>query len=227
MTPRTVRGVSAQEACPSDMITTYAELQTAVADWLNRPTDTELVAAIPTMIQLAEARFKRDPRVRKLQNSGAFNINADGDALPSDFMRLEALYYNGSEVFGPLEIVGPDLIGTLKARCGAGTGRPTHAAVVDDTLLYAPAPDATYAARLIYWRTIEALSASNTSNWLLEQHPDVYFWGTLAESAPYLKDDRRAQLWEAKREAAMNEIHVDTWNEQYGGTLERQFDPIG
>jgi len=43
-------------------ITTYSELKTAVADWLNR---SDLTSAIPNFIALAEAQMSRQIRHRK------------------------------------------------------------------------------------------------------------------------------------------------------------------
>jgi hypothetical protein len=42
---------------------------------------------------------------------------------------------------------------------------------------------------LTYWKTVPALSNSNTSNWLLAAYPDAYFYGALAQTGTYLKAD--------------------------------------
>ena len=44
-------------------IATYTDLQSSVADWLNR---SDLSAVIPTFIQLAEAKFNRELRTRDM-----------------------------------------------------------------------------------------------------------------------------------------------------------------
>lgn len=207
------------------MITDYDSLLAAVTDWLNR---SDLTEAAKTFVQLAEQRFRRDERCRKLQDRGAFSISADAAALPSDFLALQSWYHDGGTYFGPIEIVGADELGTLKGRHGA-TGVPRHAAIVDGTALFAPAPDATYSTRMIYWRKIEALSASNPTNWLLEEHPDLYLYGALVHSGSYLKDappqeiDPRMEM-----ESILNEISRATWQQQFGGgTMRRRFTPIG
>lgn len=207
------------------MITDYDSLLAAITGWLNR---SDLTEAVKTFVQLAERRFRRDERCRKLQDRGTFSISANGDALPSDFQALQSWYHDGGTYFGPIEIVGADQLGTLKGLHGA-TGVPRYAAVVDGTVRYAPAPDGTYSTKMLYWRKIEALSASNPTNWLLDEHPDLYLYGALAHSGSYLKDapagdvDPRAEL-----DAILNELGRATWNQQYGGgTMRRQFSPIG
>ena len=45
-------------------ISTYSELQTAVANWLDRD---DLTARIPEFIVLAEARYNRELRIRGME----------------------------------------------------------------------------------------------------------------------------------------------------------------
>jgi hypothetical protein len=58
-----------------------------------------------------------------------------------------------------------------------------------------PYPDGEYDAELLYYAKIPALSDSNTSNWLLEESPDLYLYAALIQSAPYLKEDDRINVW--------------------------------
>jgi hypothetical protein len=37
--------------------------------------------------------------------------------------------------------------------------------------------------------------ANNDPNWLLTLAPDLYLYGALLESAPYIKEDGRIQTW--------------------------------
>ncbi len=48
---------------------------------------------------------------------------------------------------------------------------------------------------MVYRTNIPALSDTNTSNWLLDLAPDLYLYGALLESAPYIKEDARIQTW--------------------------------
>jgi hypothetical protein len=78
---------------------------------------------------------------------------------------------------------------------------------------------------MVYWQTITALLAS--TNWLVENHPDVYLYATLMEAAPYLKADPRIEVWKGFLEEALEGIHQDEWDRQWGGSLVRQIRPIG
>lgn len=204
------------------MITNYATLQTAIANWLNR---SDLTTAIPEFIQIAEARFRADERCRKLEDGGAFVISADGEALPSDLMSIESWYHDGPTYFGPIDVVPANELGARKG--SHPSGAPAAAALIDGLAYFAPAPDGAYNTRMTYWRTVEPLGVSTSTNWLLDDHPDVYLFGALAETAPFLKDDERVALWETKAEAALNRLSKATQNKQFGGSLRRSFRPIG
>jgi len=205
-------------------LSTYIGLKMAVSDWLDRP---DLDNAIPHFITMAEARLKRDPRVRDQTCRGTWTITADGDALPSDFGRLDAWYHDGTTYYGPIEIVSD--LGKMKALHGlTATGVPRYAAIKGDRLFYAPAPDTTYETKMSYWRKLTALSGSNTTNWLLTGYPDVYLYAALAESVPYLTDETRGELWEGKLEAALSMMRRESWEQLYGGgTVRRQHRAIG
>ena len=205
------------------MITTYTELKTEVANWLLK---TNLTADIPTFIQLMEARIKRDPRARKLQAT-TLSVSADNKTLPSDFHSLNSLGHDGGTYYGPLNIIAADQLPGVRAAQG-DTGPPTHASVIDNALRMAPVPDATYTLKMTYWRTIAALSSTNATNWILDDHPDIYLYGTLAESAPFLKDDGRIAVWAGRYDAALEELHIATQDRQFGGgSSQRRFSPIG
>ena len=205
------------------MITTYSELQTSIANWLIK---TNLTSTIPEFIQLAEARLKRDHRARKLQNTSML-VSADDHSLPSDFHTLETLSHDGTTYFGAVQIVPADRLPEIKARLGT-TGAPVYAAILDGIVRFAPAPDGTYTLKFSYWRKVDSLSDSNPTNWLLDDHPDIYLYGALLESAPFLKDDNRIPVWGQRYEAALEELTAMTQDNQFGGgSSGRHFTPIG
>lgn len=210
------------------LITSHATLKTAVAEWLNRSDLSTSGSGIDLMIDNAENRLARDPRVRNL-NTASFSVDADDEAAPSGFRSLEALSHDGPTYYGPLEIVAADQLSTLKSKYGA-TGVPKYAAIINSdgtfTFRFAPVPDATYSLKAVYWRTLTALSAG--TNWLVSSHPDIYLYATLLEAAPYLMDDARLPMWAAQLEARLETLHMETWDQQWGGgVLRRHFDPIG
>jgi len=59
----------------------------------------------------------------------------------------------------------------------------------------------------MYYAKVPTLSDSNETNWLLTHHPDIYLYGALLHSAPYLKEDERAQTWAALYTSAVERVN--------------------
>jgi hypothetical protein len=59
---------------------------------------------------------------------------------------------------------------------------------------------------MVYRQNIPPL-ASNSPNWLLALAPDLYLYGALLESAPYIKEDDRIQTWGLGFTAALNDLN--------------------
>ena len=68
-------------------ISNYTELQTAVANWLDRD---DLTARIPEFISLTEARFNRILRIRAMETEAdqATVAGTRSYALPSDYRQM-------------------------------------------------------------------------------------------------------------------------------------------
>lgn len=198
-------------------ITSYAGLQDAIADWLIR---SDLDDVIPTFIANAESTLRRDRRVRLLTTT-TLSAESAVEALPEDYRGLEGLWYDGPTHFGRVRTVDPATLGDAESALGE-TGVPTHGAVISTNppqIRFAPVPDDEYTLRLSYWATILPLNDTRLSNWLLEEHPDVYLYASLVESAPYLRDDQRVTLWTGLLEKRLDELDADTTDRQYSGHM--------
>lgn len=91
-------------------------------------------------------------------------------------------------------------------RANPGVGRPSEYTVLGDNFMFLKAPDTSYTATLVYYAAIPRLSALVTTNWLLEKHPDIYFYGSLLNSAPYLKEDARIAVWAQLYQSAVDAL---------------------
>jgi hypothetical protein len=202
---------------------TYTELQTSIADWLLRP---DLIDVTAEFIANAEARLNRDPRVRSLTTRTDFVVDEDGEDIPADLRSVDSWYLDGPTFYGPLQMVSGAELSRQKQH-GRLTGVPTHAAIMGRKAYFAPVPDAEYTTRLSYWRRVPALSLAEPTNWLLDEHQDIYRLAALVESAPYLKDDARLPMWEEMLNGRLEDMNVAASQEAYSGTLIRQFRPIG
>ena len=201
-------------------LTTSSDLTSAVGDWLLR---TDLTAVIPDFVTLAEARMNRDSRLRRLVRTD-FTVDAETEttSVLTDFQEIESLYLDGDNSrYAEIDIVSPGALHEFQRRYGP-TGMPRAAAVVDGTLVFAPVPDQTYSFVLSYYQGFTALTTTDSTNWVLTSHPDVYLYGSLTEAAPYMKDDQRIPIWSQRYDTALEEIHQAQQREQYSGNLRRR-----
>ena len=184
-------------------LTTYAELQASIAGFLNRD---DLTATIPTFIALAEAQIQRDVRHWRMELRATTSISTQYTTLPDDWVETIRLTISTSTA-EPLSLVSVQTIRDWRARDGDALGQPAFYAHVAGEIEVYPSPDSTYTGELHYIKKIPALSDSATSNWLLADSPDVYLYGALIQSAPYLADDARTAVWAAFYAAAVKRLN--------------------
>jgi hypothetical protein len=186
-------------------ITSYSTLQTTVGDWLNR---SDLTTVIPDFITLAEAQFNRTLRHRKMVERATATLDTEYSAMPADW--LESIRYQlNTNPITVMEFVSPDQAAMLKGAYST-SGKPIFYSQIGQQFQVIPAPDSgsAYTGELTYYAKIPALSAGNTSNWLLVDSPDIYLYGALLQSAPYLQDDQRLNIWAAIYQRLIEDLKV-------------------
>ena len=198
-------------------ITTYAELQTATANWLDR---TDLTARIPEFIELSEANFNRVIRSPDMvTKDDSFSIASRYTTLPSDTLEIVRIVLDLTPVV-VLEYLTPEEISERRVSMSA-TGKPYYFTVIGGStnqLEVVPSPDSTYTSSIVYYTRIAALSDSATSNWLLAAHPDIYLFGTLVEAEPYLKNDERRPMWTSRLDKALTALRLQGERELHTGS---------
>jgi len=202
----------------------YAQLQSNIADFLNR---TDLAAAIPTFIGLAEAQMERALRVRQMIERSTFQVSAEYTTLPSGFLENKTLKITSSRPIQPVEFVTFEQMDSAEQANASANGIPKYFTVVGNQIRVHPNPDATYDAELTYFAQLPKLSNSNTSNWLLESSPDAYLYGALMQSSPYLKDDERVAVWGTLYNTAVEAIKLADQNASASGLVKSRVRPFG
>lgn len=190
-------------------IGTFSELQTAIANWLDRD---DLTDRIPEFITLAETRMGRE--LRKIVVVAPLTINAGEQQtqLPEDCAELRSVRHNGSFT-SHLKITTPWGLDPFRS---TGTGVPVAAAVVNNSLLLNIEPDTSYTMEIIYFATITPLSTTETVNAELAAAPDLYLFGALCEASPFLEHDERVALWESKYQAALTAVNAARESAEFG-----------
>ena len=197
-------------------ITTYTNLQTTIADFLNRD---DLTSIIPTFIQLAEAQFQRDIRHWKMEKRATGQQSALDQymQIPNDW--LESIRFNlTGNGTSPVDLVSRASMQDMRAGYRDTAGIPRYYCHADGQFELYPTPASDTDFELLYYQKIPALSASTATNWLLGDAPDVYLYGALLHSAPYLAEDARVAVWAQMYSAAVQNVNSASDQARYSGS---------
>lgn len=161
----------------------YSTLQSDIAEYMHR---SDLTAKIPTFISVAESSMFRELHIKDLQVSVTGSTTGAYVTLPTDFgsvVRITVTYggmertldYKAQAETPTATSASPGFYSFENDKLviwGAGTGQPY-------TLYYTP--------------SLQALSVSNTTNWLLENAHDLYLYSSCLEAAKNIRDDNEVQ----------------------------------
>lgn len=174
----------------------YSELKTAIADWEHRSYD---AGKVDTFIELFQARANRTLRVPEMEKRATSTPTGEYVVMPTDFLELRNIQINGTYTT-LLEYASPQKIDAM----GLTTGTPAYYTLVGNQFQINPSASGKV-VEISYYGKIAALSATNTSNFLLASHPDYYLMGCIHEALLYSIDDRAGQVAQivSEKEAAI------------------------
>jgi len=196
-------------------INTYATLQTAVANWLDR---SDLSDRIPEFITLAEARFNRILRIRDMETVSTALSTVAGTreySLPTGFVQMKEFHLS-TDPITPLAYITPEMMSRMQA--GSSKSKPQVFTIIADNVRLGPNPDAVYTTSMLYYKKTTALSDSATTNDMLTNNPDVYLYGSLLEAEPFLMNDQRVQLWGIAFKQAIDDIQSQDNKDRHSGS---------
>ena len=104
-----------------------------------------------------------------------------------------------------------------RARYNDQYGKPTAYSLEAGQFHLYPTPVADVDLELLYYAQVPDL-ASNATNWLLSTAPDIYLYGSLLHSAPYLQDDNRVAVWAQLYSAAVTRLNESSVSAKYSGS---------
>lgn len=167
-------------------ISTYAELQQAVADNLAR---SDLTSFIPDFVTMAEnwLNYGSDDveplRCREMEAVTSLTPTAGVCTLPTDYIEYRRVTEETS-TRRPLAYITNDMAEVLyPAREGGLSG---HFTIIGSSLYTFPL--SSNDIELVYYQALPPL-ASNSTNWLLTKAPGVYLRAVLVQAAEFIKDD--------------------------------------
>lgn len=200
----------------------YVSLQTAMAGWLKRD---DLADSIPVFIQMYENQMNRElvlmePQHQSREQEQTGTLTTNILALPTGYTGTKRLRLTNSGDYHGLEYKAPSQMAKYEPGC---TDDPQFYTTILNNLEIGAAPDNSYTYEWIYYANLPSISAG--ANWVMTNAPDMYLYGSLLHSAPYLKNDTRLTTWGTIYSTILSQVEqVNTKNRQSGSPLQIRSD---
>ena len=197
-------------------LTSYTELKTSIANWLNRSDLTTEIS--DDFIKLVEADFNSKLRVRKMIAQTSFTIDSETEALPTGFLQVRDIYILSGSTKYPLRYMTPPQMDQVKGT--SVTGIPQAYTILGDTFRFTPKPDSSYTGYLNYYKKFDALSSTNATNFILTDHPAIYLYGSLFHAANFLGgyNPQQVQTWQQMYATALERLELNDREDQFSGS---------
>lgn len=164
------------------------ELKTKVTTWLDR---SDLDDYVGDFVKLAADRIYRIARTPANETIITGTATNGRIEIPGDFVQVAWLKI-GDNYLNPTTTVTEDLV-----------GQPVSFGRLGDYIYLVPNQAADF--KLAYYNS-ESVSNDTDEPKLLQAAFDLFLYGALAEAAPFLQDDARIAVWEAKFNTALMSI---------------------
>lgn len=182
-------------------ISNYSELQTAVANWLHRD---DLSARVPEFIAMGEAVLNRKLRTVDMEARATASMPTDSRymGLPAGFLEMQSMYVQDpiQEMVYVEASVLRDYVDTETA-----TGMP-HLFTIKDEIELNCIPDQAYTLEMHYSKRYDI--ASDSTNWLLTNYPELYLHASLSAAALFVNDDARIGTIKALLSEGIEEVNT-------------------
>jgi hypothetical protein len=219
------------------MSLTYITFQSELANLAGTATtNAYFQIELPAAIDYAELRIQRDLNLLAAITTDSSQTcvpNKRIISIPSAFVGVDGINIvtpagttpdNGTR--NELQKVSKDFMDFCWSSA-AGAALPTKFAVLNQgTLLLGPWPDQGYVVEIIGPQRVTPLSASNATNFLSTNLPDLYLAAAMIHMAAYQKnfgamadDPRSAMSWEMQYKLLLAGADAEEMRKRYAGTV--------
>lgn len=153
-------------------VTSYSTLKAAIETWSKRA---DVSTSIDDFIDLAESEMWRYLRIRDMETRATASASTSSKylALPDGYIEMRRLTItSGSTNYDCAQRTPETMLSTITS------GIPVYFTVTSQ-LEFDRTPDAAYTVTMQYYKSLTALSSSNTSNAVLSRFPSIYLYGAL------------------------------------------------
>ena len=191
-------------------VMTYDSLTSTVLQYLERR-DAAVVEAIPTFITLCEfeiAQYIKTLGQMEVVDS-TMNIGNPVIAKPARWRKTVSMTLSNEGSKQPILLRKLEYLNAY-AQDVTATGIPLYYADYDyEHWIVAPTPNQAYSFEALCYTRLQPLSSAYQTNWLTQNAPNAMLFGTLKQTAPFLKNDARLALWKQMFDEALAALKTE------------------
>ena len=189
-------------------------------------TDPMVYNQFPRMITLAERRITKELKLQGLQQTVTTVMTAGSPILakPSDWRLTVSINIGTGQLVNTRKVIQPRAYEYIRTYWPDDTsvGTPDYYADYGAKhWVFAPTPSLAFPMEINYFAQPVELGAENQENYFTENTPDLLLYAALLESAPFLKDDGRLQIWQSMYERAAKGYSVQDMSKIDDRTITR------
>ncbi len=192
-------------------VLTYDNLTSLVLQYLER-SDDAVVNFIPTAVTMAEFEIAQQIKTLGQLEVVDSNMTANNPVIAKPARWRKTVSMTLTTATGakqPIYLRKLEYLGSYWPNVTA-TDTPVYYADYDyEHWFVAPTPNQAYSFEALCYTRLEPLSSSNQTNWLTQNAPNAMLFGTLKQTASFLKDDTRIAVWSKLFEEAMGALKTE------------------
>lgn len=216
---------------PTTAITSYANglLYQFTATASNTGATTIAVSGLAA-ISVVKSSARIALAANDILNGGTYNIYYDAInaqfilmpqlahvPLPANYLAIRSWYYIWQNNFlRPITYSTPTQVNDM--RLVTTSGPPERYTIEADAIRFAPSPDSTYFAPMLYYQKLPGLVA-NSTNRLMTDAPNIYLFGCLMWARILLQDDAGAARYMRLYVAAQNSLQTQDEFDRHSGSV--------
>ena len=191
----------------------YANLKTAVIEWSKRD---DALSLVDDFIDLAESEMYANDveplQIREMEARATASTSTSDRylALPTGFQSMRRLMLSLSGRDCDVRAVAPDQL-----RIYGDSGIPRYFAVTSQ-IEFDRVSDSAYTVDMQYYKKIDALSSSNTTNDILTNYPQIYLHGCLWALRTWSLEEEKAEYHYTKFIRAIKGANKKSNKGRYG-----------
>ena len=198
----------------------YTELVTLAKAYTDRY-DAEMTDIINHFFVMAESRINRLLKTRKQCRRAYILCVTEQEfySLPPDWAGMRDLQLNDdvpttTHTTRTFRFVDPKTLEKLRE---VPSSSYLYYSIIGNQIQIYPMIDAGYNIEMAYYQKVPALSEFSSTNWLADDHPDIYTAAVCGEISLFAKDYDVATGWFDRMKLAIDELENADWVERWSG----------